>query len=153
MGLPEPREFSSMPHLHLVQLRIQHTHANQISPKVRLPITPAILTKLKEHWSPQQTSRDIVMVWAALCMFLKLKLLQRSSLTALSIWYRGHLHGQHRQSAGCQSSPKKVQIRSIRKGSGCVHGEDRLSPVPCGSCDSIHGIPWLKRRPIFPVPR
>ena len=71
MGLPKPCEFSLMLRLHLVQSGIQRNHANQTSPKVRLPITPAILTKLKEHWSPQLTSRDIVMVWAAasVCFF------------------------------------------------------------------------------------
>ena len=73
MGLPEPREFSSLPRLRLVQAGIQRTHAAhpQISTKVRLPITPTILLQLKEHWSPHRTNNDILMIWAAatLCFF------------------------------------------------------------------------------------
>jgi len=72
LGLPEPREFSSMPRLRLVQSGIQRSHASQLSPvKVRLPITPAILLKLKEHWSPQRSDADILMLWSAatLCFF------------------------------------------------------------------------------------
>jgi len=57
-----PREFSSLPRL---RLGIQWTHATQVSTKVRLPITPTILLKLKEHWSPQQKNKDILMIWAA----------------------------------------------------------------------------------------
>ena len=71
MGLPEQQEFSSLPRLRLVQAAIQRTHATQISTKVRLPIIPTILLKLKEHWSPQRTNNDIMMIWAAatLCFF------------------------------------------------------------------------------------
>ena len=43
MGLPEPREFSLMPQLWLVQSGINRIHNTQASTKVRLPITPAIL--------------------------------------------------------------------------------------------------------------
>ena len=71
IGLPEPREFLSLPRLRLVQAGIQRTHATQASTKVRLPITPSILRSLKEHWSPQRTDEDILMIWAAatLCFF------------------------------------------------------------------------------------
>ena len=72
LGLPEPREFSSMPRLRLVQSGIQRTHATQrTETKVRLPITPTILLKLKEHWTPRKADADIVMLWAAasLCFF------------------------------------------------------------------------------------
>ena len=57
--------------LRLVQAGIQRTHATKASTKVRHPITPTTLLSLKEHWSPQQTNRDIVMIWAAatLCFF------------------------------------------------------------------------------------
>ena len=66
LGLPEPREFSSMPRLRLVQSGIQRTHATQqTETKVRLPITPTILLKLKEHWTPRKADADIVMLWAA----------------------------------------------------------------------------------------
>ena len=72
LGLPEPREFSSMLHLQLVQTGIQQTYASQqIVTKVRLPITPTILLKLKEHWTPHKSDSDIVMLWVAgsLCFF------------------------------------------------------------------------------------
>ena len=71
MGLPEPREFSSLPRLRLVQSGIQRAHASQADAKVRLPITPSILYRLKEFWTPQQTDRDVVMIWAAavMCFF------------------------------------------------------------------------------------
>ena len=71
MGLPEPREFSSMPRLRLVQSGINWTHTTQASAKVRLPITPVILCSLKEYWSPQRTNMDIIMMWeaATLCFF------------------------------------------------------------------------------------
>ena len=74
LGLPEPREYSSMPRLRLVQSGIQRTHATQqaaADTRVRLPITPAILLKLKEQWTPHKADADIVMLWAAasLCFF------------------------------------------------------------------------------------
>ena len=71
MGLPELQGFSSLPRLRLVQAGIKQTHATQVSSKVRLPITLAILLGLKDHWSPQQTNNDILMIWAAatLCFF------------------------------------------------------------------------------------
>ena len=52
MGLPEPREYSSMPRLCLVQSGIQRAHASKQTTKIRLPITPEILLRLKEHWTP-----------------------------------------------------------------------------------------------------
>ena len=53
LGLPEPRAFSSLPRLRLVQMGIQRTHPERVSspPRVRLPVTPAILTRIKEHLS------------------------------------------------------------------------------------------------------
>lgn len=71
MGLPEPREFSSMARLKLVQSGIQRTHASNQPTKARLPITTSILTSLKSHWTPQRTDPDIIMLWAAavVCFF------------------------------------------------------------------------------------
>jgi len=39
--------------------------------KVRLPLTPAILHQLKEHWTPFNNDGDIIMLWTAamLCFF------------------------------------------------------------------------------------
>ena len=41
------------------------------STKIRLPITPAILRKIQEQWSPMASDPDILMLWAAavLCFF------------------------------------------------------------------------------------
>ena len=66
MGLPEPREFSSMPRLRLVQAGIQRVHSTSPEKaKIRLPITPAILHRIKEHWTPYNDDSDIIMLWAA----------------------------------------------------------------------------------------
>ncbi len=74
LGLPEPRAFSSLPRLRLVQAGIQRTHAQRTSttsPRVRLPITPQVLAKIKEEWSHRGSDPDIIMLWAAatLCFF------------------------------------------------------------------------------------
>ena len=73
LGLPEPKAYSSLPRLRLVQAGIQRTHAKRVSTvsRVRLPITPAILLKMKEKWSGEAANPDIVMLWAAssLCFF------------------------------------------------------------------------------------
>ena len=73
LGLPEPRAFSSLPMLHLVQSGIQRTHAQRLSSpaKIRLPITPAILRKIQEQWSAKSADLDTLMLWAAavLCFF------------------------------------------------------------------------------------
>ena len=73
LGLPEPRAFSSLPCLSLVQSGIQRTYAQQpcSSANIRLPITPAILRKIQEQWSPMASDPDILMLWAAavLCFF------------------------------------------------------------------------------------
>jgi len=72
MGLPEPREFSSLPRLRLVQAGVQRLHASSSKEaKIRLPITPSILRRVKEHWTPHNSDNDIVMLWAAatVCFF------------------------------------------------------------------------------------
>ena len=71
LGLPEPREYTSMPHLCLVRSGIQRAHAARDTANIRLPITPSILLQLKEHWTPQKSDPDVIMVWAAavLCFF------------------------------------------------------------------------------------
>ena len=73
LGLPEPREFSSLPRLRLVQSGIQRSYSQKspLSNKIRLPITPAILLKIQKHWNPRAKDPDIVMLWAAatVCFF------------------------------------------------------------------------------------
>ena len=73
IGLPDPKEFSSMPRLKLVQSGIQHHTCDQQTRavKIRLPITPAILHKIRDYWLPKSTEPDIKMLWAAvvICFF------------------------------------------------------------------------------------
>ena len=73
LGLPEPKAFSSLPRLRLVQAGIQRTHAEQASHpgRIRLPITPAILRMMKSTLEPRARDPDNVMIWAAivLCFF------------------------------------------------------------------------------------
>ena len=72
LGLPEPKEFSSLPWLRLVQEGIKQTHAQRVVGKDRicLPITPAILERLRTLWMGVRTS-DNITLWAAasLCFF------------------------------------------------------------------------------------
>ena len=73
LGLPEPRSFSSLPRLRLVQAGIQRTHLEQASKpsRTRLPITPAILRAMRSTLEPRATDPDVIMIWAAalLCFF------------------------------------------------------------------------------------
>ena len=73
LGLPEPREFSSWPWLRFVQSGIQWVYSQQTATeaKVKLPITPAILHKIRQHWSTKATDEDTIMLWgeAVLCFF------------------------------------------------------------------------------------
>ena len=70
LGLPEPREFSSLPRLRLIQTGIQCTHMQRSTtpPRVRLPITPVILGRMKDYWSARPREPDIGMLWAASCL-------------------------------------------------------------------------------------
>ncbi len=73
LGLPEPRAFSSLPRLRLVQAGIQRTYAQKtpIKTRIRLPITPAILAKIHGHMLPRAKDYDTIMTWAAatMCFF------------------------------------------------------------------------------------
>ena len=73
IGLPDPKEFSSIPRLKLVQSGIQRHNCDQHTRtvKIRLPITPAILHKIRDYWLPKSTEPDIKMLWAAvvICFF------------------------------------------------------------------------------------
>ena len=73
LGLPEPRSFSSLPRLRLVQAGIQRTHLEQASKpsRTRLPITPAILRAMQSTLEPRATDPAVIMIWAAalLCFF------------------------------------------------------------------------------------
>ena len=73
LGFPEPRQFSSLPRLRLVQAGIQRSYSRNpnSSIKIRLTITPAILLRLKQHWSSSASNPDTTMLWAAavMCFF------------------------------------------------------------------------------------
>lgn len=73
LGLPEPKESSSLPRLRMVQAGIKRVHAHRASEdtRVRLPITPSILRQMQQSLSPRATDPSIVMLWAAavLCFF------------------------------------------------------------------------------------
>ena len=74
LGLPEPREFSSLPRLRLVQAGIQQVHAQVATAptRIRLPITPTVLQQIQDFWSRKSHGDpDIIMLWAAatLCFF------------------------------------------------------------------------------------
>lgn len=73
LGLPEPRAYSSLPRLRLVQTGVARTHRDrQVQPtRVRLPITAAILRRMKKQWGEGIGDFNITMLWAAsvLCYF------------------------------------------------------------------------------------
>ena len=71
LGLPEPKEFSSLPRLRLLQAGIKRVHATAEATRIRLPITPKILQQIHQLWSPAAEQPDIIMLWAAasMCFF------------------------------------------------------------------------------------
>jgi len=108
--LPQWVEFSSMPSLQLVQSGIQRLHVAQLSSaKVFLPITPAILLKLKEHWSPQRTDADILMLWSAaiLCFFGFFRSLTSFDASKCLAWK--DIAVDYIESTDNQSAPVEIQ--------------------------------------------
>lgn len=71
LGLPEPRAFSSLPRLRLVQAGIQRTYTQKtpIKTRIRLPITPSVLDKIRRYWMPRAKDYDTIMAWAAAKVF------------------------------------------------------------------------------------
>ena len=73
IGLPDPKGFSSMPRLKLVQSGIQRYTSQQHTNtgKIRLPITPTILQRIRDYWLPKSEEPDIKIPWAAvvICFF------------------------------------------------------------------------------------
>lgn len=65
-GLDDPFAGIAMPQLDLVMRGIKRSEAEKgVSKRERLPISPLILNKLKEVWSPSGHNHDIKMIWAA----------------------------------------------------------------------------------------
>ncbi len=73
LGLPEPKEYSSLPRLWLVQAGIKRVYSQKtpLIKRIRLPITPAILRRMHSLWSVKAGDADVTMLWAAstLCFF------------------------------------------------------------------------------------
>ena len=57
-GLPEP---GPMPKLKVVKNRVRKAQISQAPKRVRLPITPSILGKIKQSWTQQENNQDIIM--------------------------------------------------------------------------------------------
>ena len=70
LGFPDPRCSSSLPILRRIQAGIQRVQAQRGSPsrRIRLPITPTILDRLREQWERGQNPERLAL-WAvsALC--------------------------------------------------------------------------------------
>ena len=73
LGLPDPRDSSSLPRLRLLLTGIRRVQAESGSSQARrrLPVTPAILRRVKGLWNERPTRGEYVMPWAALtlCFF------------------------------------------------------------------------------------
>ena len=68
-GLPDPFKVASMPRVEYVMKGIKRHQAKVgTATRSRLPITPSLLRKLKEAWSPRGAKRDIKLMWAACCL-------------------------------------------------------------------------------------
>ena len=94
LGFPDPRDSSSLPILRRIQAGIQRIQSTTGSPskRVRLPITPAILDRLRGHWEATE-HKERLGLWAvsALCFagFLRLGELLPSSKAQAD--QQGHL--------------------------------------------------------------
>ena len=70
MGDPK---IGSMPRLELVVRGMKKEQVGQTT-RTRLPITPEILSRIHQHWKERQAEWDIVMLWAAMSLFLWLSM-------------------------------------------------------------------------------
>ena len=64
--LIDPKEFTSMPHLHMVQSGIQRyiSEFDSRELRIRLPIASTILIKLRGYCLPKSAESDTKMLWA-----------------------------------------------------------------------------------------
>ena len=117
LGLPEPKEFSSLPRLRLVQEGIKRTHAQRVVGKERicLPITPVILKRLRTLWMGYgrvklhpwvfQVGRDNSPI-------------HPSSPSGMG----GCICRQQSHANNVTNPPEEIQDRSTGPGCGCVCG-------------------------------
>lgn len=90
MDLPEPRAVP-MPKLALVERGIRRVKATDGAARVRLPITPIILSQLKVLWSGEAQEFDIIMLWVACCTAF-ISFFKMGEITYLTVdgWTPGH---------------------------------------------------------------
>ena len=150
-------EHSKMPKLKILQSGIRRTQA--LLPKqslTRLPITPAILRKIKEAWSPRAQEEDIIMLWAAsaLCFFGFFCMGELTTPDDSNYCAQKHLSpgdiaidSHCMQSFGAENFPQDVQNRPRIQGGAHFCGEDRRRPLPSSSSDSILGDTGKLSRP------
>eukprot|EP00731_Ephydatia_muelleri_P036077 Em0199g3a len=68
LGMPEPRCQSSLPRLDRIQAGIRRVQAQKgTPPKARLPITPMLLRRLRDHWGSGESGHNEVL-WAVACI-------------------------------------------------------------------------------------
>ena len=67
--MSDPFAGTAWPQLDLVMRGIKRVEAERgMSKRERLPISPCLLRKLKEVWSPQSHEHNTKMIWAACCL-------------------------------------------------------------------------------------
>ena len=67
LGLPDPREQSSLPILRRVQAGISRTRLGTAPSRIRLPITPQLLRQIK-HSLESTAHQERVVIWAICCV-------------------------------------------------------------------------------------
>ena len=68
-GFKDPFTGEHMPKLDYVLRGIKKHQAEQSSDeRTRLPITPALLSKMREVWGDSSVGTDVTMIWAACCL-------------------------------------------------------------------------------------
>ena len=70
LGLPDPRDSSSLPRLRLVLMGIRRLQAESGNARTRrrLPMTPSILRRIRRMWNERPTRGDYVLPWAAMTL-------------------------------------------------------------------------------------
>ena len=127
LGLPDPRDNSSLPRLRRVLAGIQRVRSEKgVVSRTRLPITATVLQKIHDCLMPSQHPEKHVL-WAVACTaffgFFRLGELLPESANA----YKQETHlswgdvavDSHDNPKMVQIHLKKVQMRPVWKGCGC----------------------------------
>ena len=67
LGLPDPRDQSSLPILHRVQAGIRRARLGTTPARVRLPVTPSLLQQLRQYLDAT-VHEERIAIWAICCM-------------------------------------------------------------------------------------